>query len=130
MNHLIPKDKHDIETAEELNRHSIEELRPIIPAIMEWMQDCNWPVSVPVRLFLEKHITEIQKEILDVLKTNDDIWKRNVLLYLGKGLINDPQLVSEIKKMATHPTEGERSEELDEVSREIIEEQGWYFAKT
>jgi len=124
INQLVPQNKHDIETAEELNQYSIEELKPIVPALLEWLQDCNWPVSKPVRLYLEKHISEIQNEILDVLKTDDSIWKRWVLLSFGKE-INDPRLVSEIKRIASNPTNGEKSEDLDEVSTEIIDDNGW-----
>ena len=97
MNELIPKHKSDIKTAEKLNKYSIDELRPIIPALLERMQDLNWPVSYPVRLFLEKHVGEIQNEILDVFKTNDNLWKYWILLSLGKG-INDKRLILEIIK--------------------------------
>src|SRR6218665_1494379 len=124
MNQLIPKHKFDIEAAEKLNEYSIEELRPIIPALLEWLQDCNWPVSYPVRLFLEKHVAEIQNEIVDVFKTNDNLWKYWILLNLGKG-INDERLIAEIKRLASNPTELEKAEELDEISKELIVDKGW-----
>jgi hypothetical protein len=124
MDQLIPKNKSDIETAEKLNRYSIDELRPIIPALLEWMQDGNWPVFYPIRLFFEKHVEEIQNEILDILKTNDNLWKYWIILNLGKG-INDKRLISEIKRIAFNPTEFEKAEELDEISKELILEKDW-----
>ncbi len=124
MNNLIPKDKFDIETAEKLNEYSIEELRPIIPELLEWMQDGNWPVFYPIRLFFEKHVEEIQTEILDIFQTNDNLWKYWILLNLGKG-INDERLIAEIKRLASNPTELEKAEELDKISRELIVDKDW-----
>ena len=48
---LIPKDKSDIETAETLSNHSFKEVQPIIPDLLEWLQDGNWPVSKTVADF-------------------------------------------------------------------------------
>ncbi|WP_298153614.1 DUF5071 domain-containing protein [Flavobacterium sp.] len=124
MNQLIPKHKFDIETAEKLNDYSIDELRPIIPALLEWMQDGNWPVFYPIRLFFEKHVEEIQNEILDIFKTNDHLWKYWILLNLGKG-INDECLIAEIKRLASNPSALEKAEELDEISKELIDDNGW-----
>lgn len=124
MKHLIPKDKSDIETAEKLNEYSLQELRPIIPELLEWMQDGNWPVFYPIRLFFEKHVDEIQNEILDIFKTNDNLWKYWILLNLGEG-INDERLIAEIKRIALNPTDLEKAEDLDEISKELIDNKGW-----
>ena len=73
MNQLIPKHKFDLEAVEKLNEYSINEIRPIVPALLEWMQDPNWPVFFPIRLYFEKHVNEIQNEILHIFKTNDNL---------------------------------------------------------
>lgn len=48
---LIPKDKFDIETAKKLSNYSFEEIQPIVPYLLEWLQDWNWPVSKTIAGF-------------------------------------------------------------------------------
>ena len=64
LKHLIPKDKFDIETAEKLKDYSYEELKTIIPQLMEWIQDMNWPVASVVSDYLTTISEHIQKEIV------------------------------------------------------------------
>jgi hypothetical protein len=45
INEYIPKDKHDHERVEQLKKLSREDIKRIIPELMEWLQDQNWPVS-------------------------------------------------------------------------------------
>ncbi|MEO1013484.1 MAG: DUF5071 domain-containing protein, partial [Bacteroidota bacterium] len=49
---LIPKDKLDIEMAEKLNQYPYEEIKPIIPDLLEWIKDMNWPVARTVAEYL------------------------------------------------------------------------------
>ena len=124
MNQLIPKHKFDLEAVEKLNEYSINEIRPIVPALLEWMQDPNWPVFFPIRLYFEKHVNEIQNENLHIFKTNDNLWKYWILLNLGEG-INDNRLILTIKRIAIKPTELEKAEELNEIALELIKKKGW-----
>ncbi len=57
---LIPKNKFDHETVERLKNLSYEELKPIMPDLLEWLQDFNWPLPtlsfkflslLPINLF-------------------------------------------------------------------------------
>lgn len=124
LDDLVPKNKFDIETAEKLNQYSIEEIRSIVPALLEWLQDANWPVAYPVKLYLAKHVKHIQDEIFEVFETDDTLWKYWVLLLLGKG-IDDERLIDEIKRIAVAPTNSEKEEELDQMAHELIAEKGW-----
>ncbi|MEI2280658.1 DUF5071 domain-containing protein [Paenibacillus polysaccharolyticus] len=45
---ILPKDKFDVESVEKLAKRSNDELRHILPELMEWLQDGNWPISKPV----------------------------------------------------------------------------------
>ena len=124
LNQLIPKDKFDIEAVEKLNDYSIEELKPIVPALLEWLQDGHWPVSYPIRLYLEKYVKDIQDEILEIFNTDDTEWKHYILSFFGNE-INSERLISEIKRIATHPTDLEKTDELDEMAKELMIEKGW-----
>ena len=45
IKHLIPKDKGDYKNIEELKRLSFDEIEPIVPDLLVWLQDINWPDS-------------------------------------------------------------------------------------
>jgi len=117
---LIPKDKFDIETAEKLTNYSFAEVKKIVPNLLEWLQDGNWPVSKIVADFLIIHTENITQEILQILKGNDEVWKYWVLLAFGNK-VKDEIVVNEIKRIAQNPTEEEITEGLNEVAKEIIQ---------
>jgi len=100
---LIPKHKHDTETAEKLKNYSYEEIKPIVPQLLEWMQDMNWPVSRPVSAYLETHIDHISEEILRILRGNDEQWKYWIVIVFGPSTQNT-EVLNEIKRIAFNPT--------------------------
>ncbi|MEC3908455.1 DUF5071 domain-containing protein [Tamlana sp. 2201CG12-4] len=72
---LIPSDKFDIERAEKLKEFSFEKIKPIVPDLLEWIQDMNWPVAKVVADYLISISDKIEPEIMDILNGEDDIWK-------------------------------------------------------
>lgn len=42
----LPRDKHDTANATALVAASWEIIEPVMPRILEWMQDLNWPAKV------------------------------------------------------------------------------------
>ncbi|WP_371417558.1 DUF5071 domain-containing protein [Flavobacterium lindanitolerans] len=40
---LVPKNKEDSNFIHNLKLKSISEIRDLIPQLLEWMQDINWP---------------------------------------------------------------------------------------
>ncbi|WP_178075963.1 DUF5071 domain-containing protein [Paenibacillus oralis] len=42
---LIPKHKQDYERVEQLKTKTLEEIKPILPELLEWLQDMNWPIA-------------------------------------------------------------------------------------
>jgi hypothetical protein len=121
---LIPKDKHDIQRAENLKNYSYSELKPIIPELLEWLQDLNWPVAKPISEYLKSINENISQEILAILKTNDSVWKYWIISIFGK-ITNDNFFRNEIIRIATNPTKDEVAEEVDKIADEIIIERGW-----
>ena len=119
---LIPKDKSDIETAEKLSGHSYDEIKSIVPELLTWIQDMNWPVARPVADYLESISEHLTLDLLEILKGTDDIWKYWTLHVFGLWSKNpvDKRLMDEIKRIATTPTKGEQTEEVDQIARQII----------
>jgi hypothetical protein len=122
IHQLIPKDKFDIDTASQLRNYSYAEIKPIVPELLEWIQDMNWPVARTVADYLESISENLADEILKVLKGDDDIWKWGCLrIYLRTiDKINDEGLLNEIKRIASHPTKGEIEEDVNELAIELV----------
>ncbi|MER1956503.1 MAG: DUF5071 domain-containing protein [Solibacillus sp.] len=71
---MIPKDKFDVEAVERLKTLPANELVPLLPELMTWMQDMNWPVAKPVVELLVTYPNEMTPLIDDVLAGDDDMW--------------------------------------------------------
>lgn len=113
---LIPKHKDDQEVIAGLKKLSFEQLEPIIPELLVWLQDTNWPIARPVADILEPFADRIVPEIIKILKTNDGEWKRRILMSLARDT-TDPILLQEIERIAKFPS---RDEIEDEVNLEAI----------
>ncbi|RNC85662.1 MAG: DUF5071 domain-containing protein [Balneola sp.] len=120
---LLPKDKHDLETAESLKNYSYSEIKNIIPELLEWVQDMNWPVSVPIADYLISIFEHLSSYFIEILKGEDQIWKFYCL-----HIIKDsrkplgPVLFSEIERIAKNPTFGEKENDLHHIAMEIVNE--------
>lgn len=117
---LIPKDKFDIETAKKLSNYSINEVQPIIPELLEWLQDGNWPVSKPIADHLIPFTQDISLEILQILKSNDGMWKYWILLIFGKTIKNEI-VINEIKRIAINPTDDEINDGVNDIAIKITQ---------
>ncbi|MED4531811.1 DUF5071 domain-containing protein [Metabacillus fastidiosus] len=82
----LPRHKHDFERVNELKRREREEILPLLPFLIEWMQDMNWPIAHDIAELLLTFPNEIVPLIKDVLAGNDDIWKYWCLKVLIKSV--------------------------------------------
>lgn len=118
---LIPKDKGDIVTAEQLKNYSFEEIKPIIPDLLGCLQDMNWPVARPISEYLVGVADKITPHILDVLRGDDEIWKYWMVVVFGNASKRpDKLLMNEFNRMANHPTQDEIKEEINEVALDVL----------
>ena len=117
---LIPKSKADIETAQLLFSRSYAEVRSIIPDLLEWIQDMNWPVAKPVSEYLVSISENITAEILQILKGDDNVWKYWCIHVFGiwspKKI--DPLIEKELRRMVEKPAKGEIDEKVVDVEAE------------
>lgn len=109
---LIPEHKDDQEVIERLKKLSFEEIKPIIPDLLEWLQDMNWPIAGPVAEILKPFSDNIVPEIIKILKTTDGFWKWGTLTTLARTTTNQ-MLLTEIERMAKFPTRDEIEEGLN-----------------
>lgn len=118
----LPTDKHDFDRVHQLKQMERTALLPLLPDLMEWIQDMNWPIAREVAELLLTFPNELVPLIKEVLATNDDVWKYWCLIILVKKLPEDMRkhLKAELTRLVESPTAGEKLEELDEIAREIL----------
>ena len=117
---LVPKDKLDIETAQLASRAGFPAVEPVLYELLEWIQDCNWPVARELFPFLASIGEPLAPHIRRVFAGDDYIWQ-----YWICGLFREsPTLYSifraEIHRIASSPTAEERTNELDERCLDVI----------
>ncbi|MEK4364906.1 DUF5071 domain-containing protein [Paenibacillus sp. FSL M8-0212] len=119
----LPRDKFDYEAVRKLSEFSDVELKVIIPELMEWLQDGNWPISKPVEDLLLRLGEDLIPHLKDVLKTQDPQWEYFILV----GLIDRlpvshlSMLQTDLVRILESPTPDEVLEELDGVILELLE---------
>ena len=129
INGLIPKDKFDTSPFDSLMTLTDDAIEPLIPKLLIWIQDMNWPVAPHVIKVLAKHCKVTEKYILSLLKPEqkDDIWKHNIiryLLYEWPSFPDDELIMSEIVRISECPTEGEKEELVDEAALKYLDDIG------
>ena len=123
LRQLLPKDKCDVAGARAIVGLGYPAVAPVLPELLEWLQDCKWPVSRPISEFLVTIPEAVAPLVWDVLRGDDDIWKYwCIVCLIGRmpaGVAG--QFREELTRLAERPTVAERLEELDEVAREALE---------
>jgi hypothetical protein len=118
---FLPKDKFDTDKIDSVIALGFPAIEPILPALLEWMQDINWPVAQALQPFLTSIGGPLAPHVRYVLSTDDDVWKWSVLHCI---VLRSPELQTilraDIERIATCPTQGEQAEELDELARQIV----------
>lgn len=125
VTNLIPKDKLDLEAVERLKCHSYEQIKVIVPELLEWIQDLNWPVAKPLAVFLESISEHLTEDILEILRGKDEVWKYWCIIVFGVNTskpINE-KLILEFSRIAKNPTKNEIEEEVNLVALEAINKQ-------
>lgn len=122
---LIPKDKFDDSNIDKLKMLSDEQIKPILPKLLEWIQDCNWPVARVMPPILAMHQECMIPLLKDILapEEEDNIWKYYIIIDLLPLFTeaNLRQLLPLLKRIAETPTSGECLEEVDLEAKEFLE---------
>jgi hypothetical protein len=118
---LIPQNKFDTARAEQAVAAGYPAVEPILPELLEWIQDCNWPVAQVLAPFLGTIGTPLIPHIRKILKTDDDIWKYWTLTYLVQGSPNVATALREdLQRYADSPTPDETDAGLSEIAQNIL----------
>lgn len=120
MEDFIPKRKGDFEAVNKLSSKSINEIRPYVMELLEWVQDGNWPIARSIGYYFSLNLSGIENEILLILDENnrDDVWKLWIIDFIiipNKGNI-PTKIFKAIARIYFSPTIGE----IEELVYEIV----------
>ena len=120
---LLPRHKFDEDRVEMIKKMDRDEIVLLLPGLLEWIQDMNWPVAPSVLELLLTFPEEVVPHIQDVLSSKDDNWKWFVLHFLVIELPIESRVAFKeyLTRVAETPTQNEIAEELDEIAKEILE---------
>ncbi|WP_310550164.1 DUF5071 domain-containing protein [Paenibacillus glufosinatiresistens] len=119
---LIPKDKMDTDSVNKLKNLDVRLLRDLVPDLLEWTQDCNWPVARDIGELLLPLGHELIPYLREIFASDDDCWKYAILVELVKKLPMAvlAEMEPDLRRLAFHPTRGERDELAAEEAAEIL----------
>lgn len=120
---LLPRHKFDYYRVEIIKKMDRDKILPLLPNLLEWIQDMNWPVAPSVLELLLIFPEAIVPYVQDVLSFNDDNWKWFVLHFLVIELPVESRVRFReyLTRVAETPTQNELAEELDKIAKEILE---------
>ncbi len=122
LNSLIPRSKQDLERAKAVVKIGYPSVAPILPELLEWLQDYNWPVAQILAPFLADIGSPIVPHVRHVLDSEDDIWKYWVLSCIVK---ESPEIAKPLQdylqRLSFEPTPNEINEGLNEIALDILD---------
>ncbi|MGA3675863.1 DUF5071 domain-containing protein [Lysinibacillus agricola] len=119
---LLPRHKFDNDSVEMIKKMDRDKILPLLPNLLEWIQDMNWPVAPSVLGLLLSFPEEIVPHVQVVLSSDDDNWKWFILHFLVIKLPIESrvQFREYLTRVAETPTHNELAEEIDEIAKEIL----------
>lgn len=118
----LPRHKTDSAPIERLEADRLgDQITTLVPYLLVWLQDGNWPVSSSAARFLLGVGRLLLEPVRAVLSSGDDVWKYWVL----ERLVAEDHALRQgvgdlLRRMAEAPTIGEREEGVDELARELL----------
>ena len=108
---------------ERLRKLQPEQLVPLLPELLEWIADINWPIcrdAIELVLTVPEYVAE---PVCKILQTTDEGWKCNCLVYVVRELPQEQrqQLRPELERIAQKPTREELEEGTRDTAQEILD---------
>lgn len=119
LREALPLLKDDIKKANDIIKIGIPEALPVLPHLLRWTKDCNWPVArvlLPFLLTFDKYLIP---EVRNILSGHDEIWASWILNEVLWNLSDTT--VSILKPTLEVLTQVESEEDIDIVSKELLE---------
>ncbi|MCG8418764.1 MAG: DUF5071 domain-containing protein [Proteobacteria bacterium] len=114
---FLPSDKGDTEPVARLESLTNEQTRDILPFLLTWIQDYNWPVAKAILPWLLKQGELLVEPIKRILSSGDEIWTYWVLDLLVRDLPIKDAFVDDLVRLAASESE----EDIHSVAQEILD---------
>jgi hypothetical protein len=116
------RNKSDIEHAEALVNLGYPVVEPVLPHLLEWVQDGNWPVAHVVAPFLAKIGLPVVPAVREVLGSGDEVWKYFCIMLVVGHMTPEVSatLRPELERIALSPTSSEQHEEVQLVAQDVL----------
>ena len=118
---LLPVSKFETEKAVHIASLGYPAVEPVMPQILAWLQDLNWPVA---RVFLPFAVSigaPLAPHVRSILRADDGCWKHSVLSgVVAESLELAVCLRPELQRLASAPTPIESQEKVNVVASEIL----------
>jgi uncharacterized protein (DUF433 family) len=122
----VPRDKHDHEAAERAIAAGYPAVEPVLPELLEWMQDTNWPVAQTLEPFLASIGTPLIPHLESILRTNDHIWKAWVISRIIEPSKNLAQhFRNTLESISKQDSQDEDDEWLAETAQSVLNKYGF-----
>ena len=119
----LPRHKADLSAAKAASLLGWPAVEPLTTALLEWLQDINWPVAQVLAPFFAKVGADLAPYVRPILESQDDVWKYHVIESVVSHSMSLTQaLEGELRRIVQSPTPTEHSEEVDRVAREALEQ--------
>ena len=117
----IPKDKSDLSTIPILIEMDEDDINPILPELLTWVADMNWPVAAEMAKVLVRFSNSAVPHIKEILKPmqKDEEWKWHIITGLLPQLQPNSQklLMEDINRVIHSPTDSEIASDVQEQAK-------------
>jgi hypothetical protein len=127
---VLPRKKTDFVRAERAVALGYPGIAPIVPRLLEWLQDINWPVAQVLQPMLAGIGLPISNDLRAILVRDDFVWSQWILEYVvfySDELVND--LRSEIVRLAALPRDNPEASDLADSAQELLRRKGLPFSE-
>ncbi len=76
---LVPRTKYDTECVQALADLGYPAIEPILPELLEWIQDMNWLVALVLAPFLASISLPLAPRLRLIMTGDDNLWKNWIL---------------------------------------------------
>ena len=124
LKELIPVDKFDLSGVSMLMEIDEKDIKPIIPDLLLWTVDMNWPVATEMVKVLVRFPDIVIPYIKKILSPSevDEEWKWFIIVHFIPKFTKDKQeqLLGDIRRICDYPTDGEIKEEVQEEAKSYL----------
>ena len=119
---FLPRNKHDFDNVQLLINLGFPTIQPIIPKLLEWLQDVNWPVARAILPFLATIGSNCRDDVQTVLRSHDGIWKYWIISELINRMDDNEALmyVPDLRNLMANLTPDDRENEVDLAALAIL----------